>query len=183
MKLADHVSIGENEVETEANAPDSSLSNFSEIMPFSEEVQPVVDTQFINQLKTYGLFDHFLARQRFDQLDVVITSFFFLSLIQQVNLIKTIDFEDIFKDSPNRTQPLDLVTEQQNDEVFQEVIFWKNRGNPDVSPNPPLALRTYRTNTNRLVVFFKKIILFVYFMTFVVNGNTNKTHNQKRFGA
>ena len=55
-------------------------------------------------------------------------------------------------DLPNRTQPLDLVQEQQNDEVIREVLLWKNRGNPDESPNLPLALRKYRKQFNRLVV-------------------------------
>ena len=59
MKLTDRVSIGENEVETEANAPDASLSNISEITPFSEDVQPVADTQFINQLKTWSFWPFF----------------------------------------------------------------------------------------------------------------------------
>ena len=55
-------------------------------------------------------------------------------------------------DLPNRTQPPDLVQEQQNDEVLREVVLWKNRGNRDESPNLPLALRKYREQFSRLVV-------------------------------
>ena len=67
-------------------------------------------------------------------------------------MIETNVFEDILNDLPNRIQPLDLVQEQQNDEVIREVVSWKNRGNPDESPNLPLALRKYRKQFNRLVV-------------------------------
>ena len=55
-------------------------------------------------------------------------------------------------DLPNRTKPLDLVQEQQNDEVIRGVVSWKNRGNPDESPNLPLTLRKYRKQFIRLVV-------------------------------
>ena len=67
-------------------------------------------------------------------------------------MIETNDFEDIWNDLSNRTQPLDLVQEQKNDIVIRDVIAWKNRGNPDESPILPLALRKYRKQFNRLVV-------------------------------
>ena len=41
---------------------------------------------------------------------------------------------------------------QQNDEVIQEVVSWKYRGNPDESPKLPSALRKYRKQFNGLVV-------------------------------
>ena len=43
---------------------------------------------------------------------------FSLSSIPQVNLIETNDFEDILNGLPNRTQPLYLFQEQQNDDVI-----------------------------------------------------------------
>ena len=43
IKLTDHVPIREIEIETEANAPNVSLSNINEVAPFSEELQPAVD--------------------------------------------------------------------------------------------------------------------------------------------
>ena len=55
-------------------------------------------------------------------------------------------------DLPNRTQPLDLIQEQQNDEIIRELLSWKNRGNPDELQNLPLALRMNRKQFNRLVV-------------------------------
>ena len=76
-------------------------------------------------------------------------------------MIETNDFEDVLNDLPNRTQPPDLVPEQQNDEVIREVVSWKNRGNPDESRNLPLALRKYRKQFNRLVI--KKDILYRLF--------------------
>ena len=78
--------------------------------------------------------------------------FFSFSLIQQVNLIETNDFGDILNNLPNRTEPLDVVQEQQNDEVIREVTSWKTFGNPDGSPELPIALRKYRNQFNRLVV-------------------------------
>ena len=57
-KLTDHVPIREIEIDTEAKAPDVSLSNISENAPFSEEPQPAVDEQFMTQLKAHGLYDH-----------------------------------------------------------------------------------------------------------------------------
>ena len=152
IKLTDQVPVREIEIETDAKAPNVSLSNISEVAPFSEELQPAVDEQFITQLKAHGLYDQFIAKQPSDDPDIHITGFFSLSSTPQVNLIETNDFEDILNDLPNRTQPLDLVQEQQNDEFIREVVSWKNRGNPDESPNLPLALRKYRKQFNRLVV-------------------------------
>ena len=152
IKLTDHVPIREIEIETEAKAPNVSLSNINEVAPFSEELQPAVDKQFISQFKAHSLYDQFIAKQPSDDPDIHITGFFSLSSIPQVNLIETNDFEDILNDLPNRTQPLDLVQEQQNDEVIREVVSWKHRGNPDKSPNLPIALRKYRKQFHRLVV-------------------------------
>ena len=140
INLTDHVPLREIEKETEAKTPDVSLSNISEIEPFFEEIHPVVDEHLINQLKALGLYDRFLAKQPSDDPNIHLTRFYTFSSIPQVNLIETNDFEDILNDLPNRTQPLDLVQEQQNDEVIREIVSWKNRGEPDESPNLPLAL-------------------------------------------
>ena len=48
MKLTDHVPICQIEIEMEPKAPNVTLSNIGEIEPFSEDIQPVVDEQFIN---------------------------------------------------------------------------------------------------------------------------------------
>ena len=162
IKLTDHVPVREIEIETEAKSPNVSLSNISEIAPLSEELQPAVDEQFITQLKAHGLYDQFIAKQHGDDPDIHITGFFSLSSIPQVNLIETNDFEDILNDLPNRTQPLDLLQKQQNDEIIREVVSWKNRGNPDESPNLPLALRKYRKQFNRLVVENDVLYRLVY---------------------
>ena len=118
IKLTDHVPIREIEMETEAKAPNVSLSNISEVAPFSEELQPAVDEQFITHLKAHSLYDQFVAKQHGDDPDIHITGFFSLSSIPQVNRIETNDFEVILNDLPNRTQPFDLVQEQQIDEVI-----------------------------------------------------------------
>ena len=123
IKLTDHVPV--REIETGAKAPNVSLSNIGEIAPFSEELQPAVDEQFITQLKAHGLYDQFIAKQPSDDPDIHMTGFFSLSSTPQVNLIETNDFRDILNDLPNRTQPLDLVQEQQNDEVIREVVSWQ----------------------------------------------------------
>ena len=127
------------------------MSNINEIARFSEELQPAVDEQFFTQLKAHGPYDQFIAKQPGDDPDFHITGFFSLSSIPEVNLIETNDFEDILNNLPNRTQTLDLVQEQQNDEVIQEVVSWKNRGNPDESPILPIALQKYRKQFHRLV--------------------------------
>ena len=54
-----------------------------------------------------------------------------------------------------------MVHEQQNDEDIREVFSWKKWGNPDESPNLPLALRKCRKQFNRLVV--EKDILYRLF--------------------
>ena len=149
IRLTDHVPVREIGIETEAKAQNVSLSNISEVAPFSEELQPAADEQFITQLKAHGLYDQFMAKQPSDDPDIHITGFFSVSPIPQVILTETNDFEDILNDLPNRTQPLDLVQEQQNDEVIREVVSWKNWGNP---AELPLALRKYRKHFNRLVV-------------------------------
>ena len=106
----------------------------------------------INQLKTLDLYDQFLAEQPSDDPYINITGFYTFSSIPEVNLIETNNFESILNVLPDRTEPLDLVREQQNDEVIREVISWKNRGHPDESPNLPIALRKYREQFYRLVV-------------------------------
>ena len=152
IKLTDHVPIHEMEIETEAKAPNVSLSNINEIARFSEEPQPAVDEQFITQLKAHGLYDHIIAKEPSDDPEIHITGFFSLSSIPQVNLIETNDFQDTLNDSPSRAEPLDLVQEHQNAEVIREVVSWKNRGNPGELPNLQLALRKYRKQFHRLVV-------------------------------
>ena len=71
----------------------------------------------MNQMKAYGLQGQFLAKRPSDDPDVHVMGFF-SSSIRQVNLIHTTDFGRL----PDRTQPLDLVQEQQIDEVIREVI-------------------------------------------------------------
>ena len=161
IKLLHHVAFREIEIEREAKAPNVSLLNISEIAPFSEELQPAVDEQFITQLKAHGLYDKFIAKQPSAEPDIHITGFISLSSIPQVNLIKTIDFENVLNDLPNRTQPLDLVQEQQNDKIIQENVQWKHRGNTDESPNLPIALQKYRRQFHRLVV--ESVILYHLF--------------------
>ena len=75
MKPTDHVPVLEDEIQTQAEVPDVSLSNVREAMPFSEEVQPVVYEQFITQLqlKAHGLYDQFIAKQTSDNADIHIT--------------------------------------------------------------------------------------------------------------
>ena len=109
IKLTDHVPIRDIETETEAKAPNVSLSNISESAPLSEELKSAVDEHFITQLKAHGLYHQFIAKQPSDDPDIHINGTFFLSSIPQVNLIETNDFEDILIDLPNRTQPLDLI--------------------------------------------------------------------------
>ena len=74
---------------------------------------------------------------------ILIKQAFSLSTIRQLNLIETNDFEDILNDLTNSTNS-ELGREIQNDEVIQEVFFWKNLGSPDQYPNLPMALRKYR---------------------------------------
>ena len=103
-------------------------------------------------MKAHGLYDRFLAKKACVDPDINITGFYTFSSNPQVNLIETNNFEDILNDLPSRTQPLDLAQEQQSDEVFREVISWKNRGSPDESPNLAIALRKYRKQDICLVV-------------------------------
>ena len=140
IKLTDHVSIREIELETESKAPNASLLTVIEITPFSEEVQPGVHDQFIkHQLKAFGLYDLFLAKQPSDNTDIHVRGLFSLLLIPPVILIETNDFKIFLNDLPNHTVPVDLVREQQNDEIIREIIFSKNRRNPDGSHNLPTA--------------------------------------------
>ena len=76
IKLTDHFPIREIGIETEAKAPNVSLSNISEIAPFSEELQPAVDEQFITQLKAHGLYDQFFAKQPSEDSDIHIRDLF-----------------------------------------------------------------------------------------------------------
>ena len=76
IKLTDHVPVGEIEIETEATAPNVSLSHIRDVSPFSEELQPTIDEQFITQLKAHGLYDQFIAKQPSDDPDIHITGFF-----------------------------------------------------------------------------------------------------------
>ena len=97
----------------------------------------------INQLKALGLYDQFLTKQPSDDPDINITGFYTFTLIPQVNLVETNIFEDILNDLLNRTEPLELVQEQQNGEIIREVVSWKHRRHPDESPHLPIALRKH----------------------------------------
>ena len=93
IKLTDHVPILEIEIETEAKAPNVSLSSISEMAPFSEELQSAVDEQLITQLKAHGLYDQFIADQPSEDPDIHITGYFSFSSIPQVNLIKLLNLK------------------------------------------------------------------------------------------
>ena len=140
IKPTDHVPIREIEIETEAKAPNVPSSNINEIARFSEGLQSAIDEQFITQLEAHGLSDQLIARHPSDDPDNHITSLFSLSSIPQVNLSETNDFEDVLNNLPNRTQPFDLVQEQQNDEIIREVVSWRKWCNPNESQNLPFAL-------------------------------------------
>ena len=86
IKFTDHVPIDETGMDTEAKAQDVSMSNIGEITPFLEELNPVVDEQFINQLKAHD--DQFLAKHPGDDPDNNITGFLSLRSSPQSNLIK-----------------------------------------------------------------------------------------------
>ena len=103
MKLAGHIIIGEIEIQTEAKVPNVSLSSISEIVPFFGNLQPSVDEQFVIQLKAHGLYDQFIAKQASDGTCIHKPGCFSFSSIQQVNLTKSNDFEDISNDLPNST--------------------------------------------------------------------------------
>ena len=92
IKLTNHVPVLEIEIETEANTPDVSLLNLSELSPFFGENQSVVHEHLINHLKALGFYDQFLAKQRSDGPDIHITGLSSLSSTPQVNLIETNDF-------------------------------------------------------------------------------------------
>ena len=115
----------------------------------------------ITQLKAFGLYDQFLAKQPSDDPDNNITLFYTILSIRQVELIETNDLEDILNDLPSRTEPLNLVHKKQNDEIIREVISWKNRGHPDESSSLPIAPRKYRKQFNHLVV--ENDILYRFF--------------------
>ena len=112
IELMDHVPRREKKIETEAEALNLFLSRISENAPFFEDIQPVADEQFVNQLEAQGLYDQFSVKEPCDDPDVFLTGFFSLSSIRQVNLIQATDFEDVCNNLPNSTQPLVLVQGQ-----------------------------------------------------------------------
>ena len=81
IKLTNHVPIRENEIEGEAKAPNVPLSSISEIAPFSKELQPAVDEQFITQSKANGLYVQFLAKQPSNDLDIYIMCIYIIIFI------------------------------------------------------------------------------------------------------
>ena len=152
IKLTDHVPIREIEIETEAKAPIFCLLNIFEITTFSEDIQHVVDVQFIDETKAHGLYDQFLAKQTSNNPDFHFTGLLSLSSIPQVNLIETNNFQELLNDLQKLAGSLDKIREQQDDEVIGEVISWKNQCSPDGCGNLSIALRKYRKQFEHLVV-------------------------------
>ena len=124
IKFKDHVPLREIEIESEAKAPDVSLSNFVAVTLFSDDLPNVPDEHFINQLKAHGLYDQFLAKTPESEPDIQITGRISLTPVSEVNLVQTNDFEDVLNGLPNCSQPFDLKQEQQRDEVNREVFLW-----------------------------------------------------------
>ena len=94
IKLTDRVPIREIEVETEANTPDVSLSNFDEMVPFSSTSQLTVDANFISQLQAHGLYEQYLANDSLanDPNELVVIGLMSFLPIRQINLIATKEF-------------------------------------------------------------------------------------------
>ena len=63
---------------------------------------------------------------------------------------------------PNRSEPIDLALVQNQDEIIREVMQWKDRGSPDMSPNLPIALRKFRKQFPRLIIQDKVLYRLFY---------------------
>ena len=153
-KLPDRIPIKEIEIETEAKSPDVALSNISDRAHFPESVDDQADDRLFSQFKEFGLYEQFLEKttesQTIPSLDI--TGFYSFCQLNQINLVPSGEFSDILDDLPNRSEPIDLALVQNQDETIREVMQWKNRDSPDMSPNLPIALRKYRKQFPRLII-------------------------------
>ena len=169
LKLTDRLPIKEIEIETEAKSPDVTLSNISDRAHFPDSVDHQADDRLISQLKEFGLYEQFLQKtteaQNIPSLDITgfyITGFYSFCQLNQINLVSLGEFSDILDDLPNRSEPIDLALVQNQDEVIREVMQWKERGSPDMSPNLPIALRKYRKQFPRLIIQDKVLYRLFY---------------------
>ena len=154
LKLTDRIPIKEIEIEKEAKAPDVALSNISSRQTFPEAIDDKADERLISQLKEFGLYEQFLQKTTEAQTEpsLEITGFYSFCQVNQINLVSSGEFSDILDDLPNRSEPIDLALVQNQDEIIREVMQWKDRGSPDMSPNLPIALRKYRKQFPRLII-------------------------------
>ena len=142
IKLTSHVPIREIAIETEAKAPNVSLSIISELN-FLRTCLFLLNLS----LASSKLMVFMITSQRKRQL---VNRMFLLRVcisvtqVPQVNIIGTSDFEDVLCDLRKRSQPPNLNQAQQTDNVIHGVILWKNRDSLDQSPKLPIDLRKYR---------------------------------------
>ena len=133
-------------------------------------------------MKEFGLYEQFLQKiteaQTIPSLDI--TGFYSFCQLNQINLVSSGEFSDILDDLPNRSEPIDLASVQNQDEIIREVMQWKDRGSPDMSPNLPIVLRKYRKQFPRLIIQDKKID---FFMTIKEKSNTNSSVSLNPYGA
>ena len=164
LKLTDRIPIKEIEIATEAKSPDVALSNISDRAHFPESVDHQADDRLISQLKEFGLYEQFLQKtteaQTIPSLDI--TGFYSFCQLNQINLVSSGEFSDILDDLPNRSEPIDLALVQNQDEIIREVMQWKDRGSPDMSPNLSIALRKYRKQFPRLIIQDKVLYRLFY---------------------
>ena len=80
IKFTDQRPIREIGKETEAKAPIVFLSKIGGYTSFSGDIHPVVDEQFMHQLKAHGFYNPFLTKQYSGNSNINITHF--LTLLQ-----------------------------------------------------------------------------------------------------
>ena len=77
MKLTNQAPASEIQIETEAKVSNVSLSILAEVSHFSETMYVAVDAYFINQLKSFGLFDHISTKVPTEGYDIPTKGYFF----------------------------------------------------------------------------------------------------------
>ena len=146
LKLTDKIPIKEVHIDTTAQIPDVMVN----LISWNEDDFDTTERKFIEQLRMCGLFDQYVEQTK-NEVGTDIKGFLQLKK-PEINEVHYNNPLDVLSDITDRMQPLNLYSEQQQDEDIRKIIRWKKDNVTADLTYECKTVRKYFKQINRLVV-------------------------------
>ena len=146
LTLTDKILIKEVHIDTTAQIPDAMVN----LISWNEDGFETTERKFIEQLRKCGLFDQYVEQTKIE-VETDIKGFLQLKR-PEINEVQYSKPLDVLSGIADRMQPLNLYSDQQQDEDIRKIIRWNK---DDVAADLTFECKTgrkYFKQINRLVV-------------------------------